>query len=309
MKLEVKNLHKRFGRQTALDAISFSLEPGNIFGFVGPNGAGKTTTMRILSTMLDPDKGDALLDGVSILDEPGLVHRHVSFMPDSLPEYKDITVHEYIDFFGRSHGLRGARLGETVAFVENFCGLEGMREKTLFALSKGMKQRVSLGRALVNNPAILLLDEPASGLDPRARVQLRELLKVLAEQGTAILISSHILTELTEICNGVIIIESGKIIETGTFTEIRGRMQKHVELRLRPVEPPQRLHGELCLYPNLHDVRIEGDWVAAAFRGTPEAAAELIPRLFQTGHALYEFRQEQVDLEDIFMTLTKGEVQ
>src|SRR4051794_28923051 len=188
MDVRIENLKRYFGGTKAVDGISFSFSSGHIFGFVGPNGAGKTTTMRILATLDEPTDGDATVDGVSVVDEPEKARRLVGFMPDSLPTHRDMTVHEYLDFFARAYGLRGAKRDLLVEQVEEFTNLRRIRGKFLKDLSRGMKQRVSLARALAHDPPILVLDEPAAGLDPRARIELRELLKVLADQGKAILV-------------------------------------------------------------------------------------------------------------------------
>ena len=198
MDVRIVNLTRHFGKTKAVDDISFEFSSGHIFGFVGPNGSGKTTTMRILATLDDPTDGNAYLDGISLVDDPEQARRYVGFMPDALPAHRDMSVHEYLDFFARAYGLRGQRRLSVVNSVEQFTNLTGIRDKLLRALSKGMKQRVSLARAIVHDPPVLVLDEPAAGLDPRARVELRELLKVLADRGKAILISSHILTELAK---------------------------------------------------------------------------------------------------------------
>ena len=199
MKVQVQNLRKDFGAAIAVNNISFTFDSGHIFGFVGPNGAGKTTTMRIIATLDEPTRGDVLINGISVCQQPEHARQKVGYVPDSLPSHGDITVHEYLDFFARAYGLRGKKRDQAVAAVEEFTGVTNILEKPLRALSKGMKQRVSLGRALVNDPDVLILDEPAAGLDPRARIELRELLLLLAQRGKAILISSRILTELTEI--------------------------------------------------------------------------------------------------------------
>ena len=215
MKVEILNLTRIFQRGfKAVDDLSFSFSSGEVVGFVGPNGAGKTTTMRILATLDIPDSGDILLDGKSILDDPALAHRAIGFMPDELPDRTDTTVEEYLDFFGRAYGLRGKALADALASVEDFTGLVSFRDKTLHELSKGMKQRVSLARALVHDPQVIVMDEPANGLDPRARIELRELVKALAENGKAILISSHILSELEEMCTTSVIIERGRRLST-----------------------------------------------------------------------------------------------
>src|SRR6266545_8004039 len=194
MKIEVVNLKKHFGPTHAVEDVSFAFSSGQVVGFVGPNGAGKTTTMRILATLDEPTAGDALIDGVSVVEEPERARHLVGYVPDSLPTHRDMSVHEYLDFFARAYGLKGLYRASVIESVEEFTGLTGLRDKMLVALSKGMKQRVSLARALLHDPEVLVMDEPAAGLDPRARIELRELLRVLSSQGKAILISSHILT-------------------------------------------------------------------------------------------------------------------
>jgi len=309
MKIVVDQLHKTFGKNRALDGISFSFDSGHIFGFVGPNGAGKTTTMRILSTMMEPDSGDAFIDGISVVQDPEQARRCIGFVPDSLPEHKDITVHEYLEFFARAYGMRGKHCRTAVADIEEFTGVEGMRDKVLAALSKGMKQRVSVGRALLNDPAVILMDEPAAGLDPRARIELRELLGALAEQKKAILVSSHILSELTEICHGVVIIESGRILEQGSVAGIKSRMQASLKLVVRPLEDPDKVRRELQRLPTVEEVHDEAGELMVSIDGNEDVGADILTALVQQGCRLAEFRQETVDLEDIFMSITKGNVQ
>ena len=220
MKTEVRNLTRVFGKTVAVNDISFSFEDGNIFGFIGPNGAGKTTTIRIMATLDLATSGDVFYDGVSATLYPEAVRRVVGYMPDSLPGYKDIQVWEYLDFFARSFGLKGAERTRALNDIVEFTNLGELRTKFLFALSKGMKQRVSLARALIHNPKVLIMDEPAASLDPRARHELRTLLKILAEQKKAIFLSSHILSELQDICDGAVIIEQGKLLSAGTLNEL-----------------------------------------------------------------------------------------
>ena len=315
MKVEVRNLRRYFGTTRAVDGISFDFESGQIFGFIGPNGAGKTTTMRILATMDEPTTGNAFIDGQSICENPESARRLVGYMPDNLPTHRDITVHEYLDFFARAYGLRNPRRDEAVESVEQFTNLLGIREKTLKALSKGMKQRVSLARAIIHDPPLLILDEPAACLDPRARVELRELLKVLAQQGKAILISSHILTELAEICDGAVIIEHGKIIAAGTMDQIfRGNgltgegVEPHIKLTIETIGPAADLHKALLEMPHVIDAHPAGRGVEAELQGDEEAACDLLKLLIERGFRIVEFRQRRAHLEEIFMTMTKGEV-
>ena len=226
MKIEVAHVTRCFGRIRAVDDVSFEFGSGDVYGFIGPNGAGKSTTMRIIATLDRPDSGDVLCGGVSVIDYPERARRLIGYMPDRLPENDDILVWEYLDFFARAAGIRGAARRKRLAEGEEVTALEGLRTQSLSALSKGMKQRVSLARALVHNPSVLILDEPAAGLDPRARVELRGQIRAVAEQGTAVLISSHILTELQDICNGAVIIEQGRIVRAGSIAELSGEGEK-----------------------------------------------------------------------------------
>ncbi|MBI5546917.1 MAG: ABC transporter ATP-binding protein, partial [Deltaproteobacteria bacterium] len=218
--LEVQGLTRLFGDLVAVDGVSFKIEKGSIFGFIGPNGAGKTTTMRIVATLDLPSTGDALVEGYSVSDHPDKVRPLLGFMPDRYGTYDDTTVGEFLDFFARAYGLKGAARTRRVEAVMEFSGLGPLRDRLTTSLSKGMQQRVAMGRALLNDPHLLVLDEPADGLDPRARIELRELLKALAAQGKAILISSHILTELSELCDACAIIERGRLLAAGPIAEI-----------------------------------------------------------------------------------------
>ena len=310
MKVEVKHLRKEFGRTVAVDDISFSFDSGHVFGFVGPNGAGKTTTMRIIATLEEPTRGDVLINGISICEEPELARRTVGYVPDTLPAHADITVHEYLDFYARAYGLRGKKRAQAVGAIEEFTNVTALREKNLKALSKGMKQRVSLGRALVYDPEVLILDEPAAGLDPRARVELRELLVLLAERKKAILISSHILTELTEICNGVVIIERGKILETGTMDEVlkKSASRRTVAIRLLDGQTLQLLK-ELLQTPHVANARTVAGEIHFELSADESAACDILGELIAKKFKIIEFRQTKANLEDIFMTITKGGVQ
>ena len=310
MKVQVNNLRKEFGKTVAVDNISFSFDSGHVFGFVGPNGAGKTTTMRIISTIEEPTAGDVLLNGISVCEEPELARRAVGYVPDTLPAHADITVQEYLDFYARAYGLRGKKRTQAIEAIEEFTNVTGIREKHLKALSKGMKQRVSLGRALVYDPDVLVLDEPAAGLDPRARVELRELLMLLAAQKKAILISSHILTELTEICNGVVIIEHGKILETGTIDDVlkKSAPRHTVAVRLLDSQNAQLLK-ELLQMPFVEKARDVANEVHFELTGDESAACEILGGLIAKNFKVVEFRQTKTNLEDIFMNVTKGGVQ
>jgi ABC-2 type transport system ATP-binding protein len=308
MRVEIDRLHKHYGSTKAVNGISFSFESGQIFGFVGPNGAGKSSTMRILATLDEPTSGDARINGISVVEEPDRGHKMVGYVPDALPDHRDISVHEYLDFFARSYGLRGDRRRKVVNELEEFTNLVGIREKHIHALSKGMKNRVSVARALVHDPPVLVMDEPASGLDPRARIELRELLKALAAQGKAILISSHILTELAEVCTGAVFIERGKILQAGTLEELLRAHAGERTVIIRSLGPVGELHKYLLVQPGIETVRTIETRVEVELAGDDEACHELLARLIADGHRIVEFRPRRVDLEQIFMSVTKGDV-
>lgn len=309
MNVEVRNLKKHFGRTRAVDDISFTFQSGQIVGFVGPNGAGKTTTIKIMATLHEPTSGDVLYDGISVIQEPERARRMIGYMPDALPTHRDMTVHEYLDFFGRAYGLKGQHRTQVIEQIEEFTNLLGIREKFLNTLSKGMKQRVSLARALVHDPKLLIMDEPAAGLDPRARVELRELLKLLSEQGKAILVSSHILTELAEICTSAVIIEQGRLLSAGTLAELSQQRKIHTTLIIRALEDHDKLYKELLQQPHIENVRLTRTHVEVELVGSDKRCSELLTSLVQQQFHIVEFHQQRSNLEDIFMNITKGEVQ
>jgi ABC-2 type transport system ATP-binding protein len=220
-----------------------------------------------------------------------------------------MTVHEYLDFFARAYGLRGVKRRSVVDSVEQFTNLKGICDKFLRSLSKGMKQRVSLARALVHDPPVLVLDEPAAGLDPRARIELRELLKVLADRGKAVLISSHILTELAEICNGAVIIEQGRILRAGSMEQIIARESPHRTIVIRTIGNVEAMYRELLQLPSIIDAQLVGEEVEIQVEGNDNVNSDILTHLIGKGFRVAEFHQRQMDLEDVFMTVTKGEVQ
>lgn len=309
MKIEVLNLKRSFENTQAVRGISFSFEGGQIVGFVGPNGAGKTTTMRIISTLDEPTEGDVRIDGVSVVEDPEKARKLVGYVPDALPAHRDISIHDYLDFFARAYGIKEPKRSETLESVEAFTNLLGIREKTLNALSKGMKQRVSLARALLHDPMVLVMDEPAAGLDPRARIELRELLRILSGQGKAILISSHILTELSEMCNAAVIIEQGQVLMSGPISNLLSESVARRVVTMRTLDRLDELHKELLQTPNIEEARLVGNEIEVEISGNEEMAALLLTHLVQRGHRLVEFRQQRANLEELFMSVTRGEVQ
>jgi ABC-2 type transport system ATP-binding protein len=265
--------------------------------------------MRILATLDEPTAGDCSIDGVSVVEEPEKAHRLVGYVPDALPDHRDISVHEYLDFFARAYGVKGERRRRVLEHIEEFTNLVGIREKHVNALSKGMKNRVSVARALVHDPPVLIMDEPASGLDPRARIELRELLKVLAGQGKAILISSHILTELAEICTGAVFIERGKILRAGTLEQLLKQDVPQRTVVIRALDRLEDLHRHLLIQPGIEEVRLLDSELEVDVAGDEENCCRLLADLVGQGYRVLEFRPRRVDLEHIFMTVTRGDVQ
>lgn len=311
MKIEIKNLVQTFGKTRAVDDISFDFSSGHIFGFIGPNGAGKTTTIRIMASLDLPLAGDVFYDGVSVTNDPEKVRTVMGYMPDSLPAHGDIAVWEYLDFFARAYGLKGSKRTRILKDIEEFTNLGNLRLKYLNQLSKGMKQRVSMARALVHNPEILIMDEPAAGLDPRARIELRELLKILAEQGKAILISSHILSELEDMCHGAVIIERGRLLRAGTIDKIkRDDGLSYTTILLRCCGKTEGTLKRLLEQPFIAEAReaAPNEFVIEIDGGDNECA-ELLNNLIQNKIRVAEFRRQSTGLEELFMNVTKGDVQ
>jgi len=310
LKIQVLDLVRLFPNGVrAVDGVSFSIHEGQVYGFVGPNGAGKTTTMRIMATLDEPTSGDVRIDGVSVVEQPEEARRRVGYVPDSLPTHPDITIHEFLDFFARAYGLRGDQRKQVVAGVEAFTGLTPLMHKELTHLSKGMKQRVSLARSLVHDPDLLIMDEPAAGLDPTARIELRELIRALAEDGKTILISSHILDELSEMCDGVVIIEQGQLKRAGSMREVLAREDAMRALKIRPLGDPETLYKALLEMPSVVEQAIDGAIVRAALPASDEACAALIRALIERDIDIVEIAWVEADLAEVFRKVTGGRVQ
>lgn len=308
--IELRQLHRFFGATRAVDNVSFQVQRGEVFGYIGPNGAGKTTSMRILATLDLPNAGDAFVDGFSVVDDPDRVRKRLGFMPDYFTTYPNIDVREYLDFFARAYHLHGKDRSRAIDRVMSFTGLAALADKPIQGLSKGMKQRLCLGRALIHDPPVMVLDEPAAGLDPRARIELREMIRALANEGKAILISSHILTELAEICDIVGIIERGRLIAVGKVDEIQqqGRSpQNLVEVRL--LDGVDGLAGWLTGRDGVSEIRADGNTVRFLLRGDEAAEAKVLRKMIERGFRVIAFGARRRTLEDVFMQVTKGLVQ
>lgn len=307
--IELRRLHRVFEQTHAVNDVSFEVYAGEVFGYIGPNGAGKTTSMRILATLDEPTAGDALVDGFSVVDDPDRVRRRLGFMPDFFGTYQNVNVHEYLDFFARAYGLVGQERLRAIGEVMEFTLLDSMAHKSIDGLSKGMKQRLCLGRTMIHNPSVLILDEPAAGLDPRARIELREMIERLATAGKAILISSHILTELAEISDRVAIIEQGRLLAVGSVAEISAGVQTRSNVRVRVLRDPERLHKWLVSRADISDVAIEGDLAMFSHAGDRQSEAKLLREIIETGFDVIEFGARHKSLEDVFLHVTEGRVQ
>ncbi len=311
--IELRGVHRRFGDVHAVNDVSFAVQAGEVFGYIGPNGAGKTTSMRILATLDEPTEGDAFVDGFSVKDDPDRVRSRLGFMPDYFGTYENVNVKEYLDFFARAYGLRGKQRHAALAFAMDFTGLDKLSRKPINGLSKGMKQRLCLGRTMIHDPSVMVLDEPAAGLDPRARIELREMISRLADHGKAILISSHILTELAEICDRVGIIEQGQLVAVGTVDEISNRVEQKTQIRIQVIGDKANLQNWLENHNNIESVTVQSDAIILTLTTTDQdyeqRAADLLSEMVRADFQIISFATETKSLEDVFLHVTEGRVQ
>lgn len=310
--LTVRNLTKMFGRFKAVDDLSFELDAGRIYAFIGPNGAGKTTTMRMICTLEEPTEGEIVVDGLSTFEHPYEIRRVIGYMPDHYGTYPDMTIRDYLEFYGRAYDVEVKSRGSRIDGIMEFTGLNKMDGKQVETLSKGQRQRLNLGRALLNDPKLLIMDEPAAGLDPRARIELRYLMLQLAEQGKTLFVSSHILTELAEISSEMLIIDRGRMVSFGSVEQIQGAMQQHVEISVRLIDGEEipRLERFLMERSSVTDIRVlEG----AAVQFTLNEEKGRIPRLLReiviAEFPVLEFRPVMLSMEDVFMHITGNEME
>ena len=311
--IEFRGLFRHFGQTRAVDGVSFSVERGTVFGFIGPNGAGKTTSMRILATLDQPTAGDAFVDGFSVVEDPDRVRHRLGFMPDYMGTYANVNVREYLDFFACAYRLRGRERERAVDEVMGFTGLDVLADKPTDGLSKGMCQRLCLGRALIHDPAVLVLDEPAAGLDPRARIELREMIRKLAAAGKTVLISSHILTELAEVCDTVGIIERGRLLAVGAVDEIRHPRHKATEAKnvveVRLIGDAAAAAQWLTANTDVQQLQTDGQKLSFLFDGDLQQQADLLRAMVLADFHVTAFGSQRQSLEDVFMQVTEGLVQ
>ena len=304
--IRTQDLKKTYGSLNALQGINLSVEKGDIFGFIGPNGAGKTTTIRILTTLLEPTSGDAFVGGYSVWKDKAKIRGLVGYMPDSFGVYRDMTVTEYLHFFAAAYGIPGKERKGLVGSLLDLTDMTYKKDALIDSLSRGMQQRLSLARTLVHDPAVLILDEPASGLDPRARIEIREILKELQSMGKTILLSSHILSELAEVCTRVAIMERGALVAQGSLDEIMDLARDEAEVWLRTTDDKRAtvILRELACVSEAGFEESGKHIKAKVATGTD--LAELSGHLHERGIQIRYLERQDPTLEEVFMTLTKG---
>ncbi len=306
--IQTVGLVKRYNGTVAVGGVDLEINQGEIFGLVGPNGAGKTTMLRMLATLLVPTSGDATIAGESVRRNPQAVRRVLGYMPDAFGVYDDMKVWEYLDFFGRCYGLGPARRRRMIDDLLELVDLAAKRDAYVLSLSRGMQQRLCLAHALVHDPSVLLLDEPASGLDPRARVELRELLRELRKLGKTIVISSHILPELEELCTSVAIVDRGRVLASGTISEIGQRLRVGEVLRVRVLGEEAGVEAARTWFEGQADVAsaaadATGE-IEIGFRGDEAGAAALLAAAIAAKIAVVSYSPAATDLQELFLQVT-----
>ncbi len=306
--IEIIGLTKQYGKFTALDHLDLQIEEGTVFGFVGQNGAGKSTTFSILATLLAPTSGTAFVNGYNVVKDPKKVREQIGYMPDFFGVYDQLKAEEYLDFYGASYGISIDERKKLIPQLLELVNLSDKRDSYVDLLSRGMKQRLCLARSLIHDPEVLILDEPASGLDPRARVEMREVLKELKHMGKTILISSHILPELAEMCDVIGIIDQGRLKAQGSVAEIQEKLQgaKSIVVKVhRDIEQAIRFFED---HPDISEIQQDEDSesIQFLFRGDRGAQQQLLKACIAQDLPIISFAEIETDLEDVFMEITKG---
>jgi len=304
--IETHDLKKVYNGFVALKGINLTIEAQDIYGFIGPNGAGKTTTIRILSTLLEPTAGQALVDGMDVMKSPYEIKKIVGYMPDSFGVYDGMRLREYLDFFGAAYKIPSKKRKAIIDDVLQLTDLTPRADDYVSAFSRGMKQRCCLAKTLIHDPKVLLLDEPASGLDPRARIEIRELLKTLRDMGKTILISSHILSELGDMCNKIAIIERGELLASGEFREILAGLRQTREIRIEVLDGADEAAAMLASSPGIVNVDRSGNEFQMESTLGPAELAQLLRTLVERGVHVLFFSEEKGTLEDVFLSVTQG---
>lgn len=307
--LHVHKLVKRFGRFTALDGLDLEIAKGELFGFVGPNGAGKTTTMKIVSGLLRADSGDVFIGDVDAIRENKQLKEKIGYMPDFFGVYDNLKAMEYMEFYASLYGIGGADAKKLCYDLMDLVNLSDKVDSYVDGLSRGMKQRLCLARCLVHNPELLILDEPASGLDPRARFEMKGILKNLSDMGKTIIISSHILPELAEMCTSIGIIEKGRMVVNGSVDEIMQTISSSNPLSIRMIEGQETAVRLLKENPFVDNISIREKNISISFHGNEKEEARLLSTLVENKVVLTSFAREEGNLEDLFMQITEHAVE
>ncbi len=308
--IRVEGVSHWFGAMQVLRDVWFNVPSGEIFGFIGPNGAGKTTTLRMIATLLEPDDGRILIDGIDVVERPGEVRRVLGFMPDSFGVYERVTVTEYLEFFAAAHGIDAGARKRTVEAVMELTDLVQLRDRLVAQMSKGMKQRLAIARTLLHDPKVLVLDEPANGLDPRARIEMRELIEELRGLGKTIVLSSHILTELSDMCTSVAILEKGRILAAGPVNQIGQQLTPERAVKIRLLAPPEGAEAALRKAPEVLVVEREPDGsFSVQYKGGDDIVAKIVAHAVGAGLDVIRVEPDRDDLERIFLEVTRGELQ
>jgi ABC-2 type transport system ATP-binding protein len=304
--IETRDLTKKYDELFAVKSLSIKLDKGDVFGFIGPNGAGKTTTMRMLATLLNPTWGEAYVGGYSIYTKPKEIRRMIGFMPDFFGVYDDMKVIEYLEFFAAAYRINGQQRRKVCHDVLELVGLGYKRDALATSLSRGMNQRLGLARVLLHDPQVLLLDEPASGLDPRVRIEIRHVIKRLGEMGKTIMVSSHILPELADMCNKIGIIEKGVLTENSEVHDLIKRVRPQVILRIAVAGAGEGAAKLLEQHSAVQKVEpVDGQLVVTLKNGVYDYS-DLATMLVTNGQKLTMFKEDELNLEGAFMALTKG---
>jgi ABC-2 type transport system ATP-binding protein len=304
--IETHDLTKKYGELFAIKSLELNLQKGDVFGFIGPNGAGKTTTMRILATLLNPTWGEAYVCGHSIYTKPREIRRLIGYMPDFFGVYDDMKVIEYLEFFAAAYRIKGAARRKICDEVLELVDLGYKREALVTSLSRGMTQRLGLARVLLHDPQVLLLDEPASGLDPRARIEIRGLLKELRTMGKTIMVSSHILPELADICNKIGIIERGELLVNADVAQVMKQVRQQTLLNVSVAGDQDAAARVLEGHTSVEKIDRRDSVLMVTLKPGVEDYSDLATLLIQSGHKLKLFREDELNLETAFMALTKG---
>jgi ABC-2 type transport system ATP-binding protein len=305
--VSVRDLHRSFDDVQAVRGVSFEIFAGQVVGFIGANGAGKTTTMRILATLDLPTSGTAEICGYDVINFPMQVRRRIGWMPDTYGTYQHMTVFEYLDFYGRAYGFKGNERAKRLDEVMDFTELAQVRERPIDKLSKGMGQRLCLGRTLLHDPDVLILDEPAAGLDPKARIEFKRLVRLLTGNGKTIFISSHILSELGEMCDSLLFIDSGRIVHHGTAESLQEQAAAaHTLVDVQVAGDPDALCQWIELHPGAKLVEVRKRGARVSFdEDKPELFAAILKKMIADGLAVTEFHREGRKLEDAFVEMLK----